>query len=999
MANDSKLPIIEESPALVEFLRREYGEALAAAPDDPSRRSFIQLMGASLALAGVAGCHRELAHIMPESRRPQGHVPGAATHFTTAMELGGVALPLLVTSYEGRPIKVDGNPSHPTSGGGSHLFAQASILELYDPDRSGTLVRRSGETTAPTWDEFLAFAKGHFGAVRAAGGAGLAILSEATSSPTLAALQARVQSELPAARWYQYEPLSRDNERDGLKLAFGQALRTHFDLTRARVVACLDADLLKDHPDAVRLARDMAARRRPDGEWMSRWYAVEGALSITGAAADHRLPLRSSQLKSFLLALEEAVAKRLDAPNDPVSDQGFLRDPAVRRFLAALASDLVAAKGASVVAVGSRQPAEVHALAARVNHLLGNDGVTVRYLPDPDPARASHLEAVKSLVGALNAGAVTTVVILGGNPVFDAPADLELGGALAKAKESLHLSLYDDETSQRCTWHLPRAHYLESWGDSRAADGSIVVQQPLIAPLYGGKSALELVALILGSAAARGLELVRGTFDELFPTAGDTGWRAALKKGFVEGSAPPAVTAPLARLELAPVPAEVLDPKSLELVFTADHRLHDGRFANNGWLQEQPDTIGKLTWDNAAYLSPATAVELGVQSEDLLELELRGRKVVAPAWVVPGIAAGVVTIAVGGGRTVAGRVGGLADKTPSPGFDAYKLRTTAAPGFGTGLFARKTGGSYPLATTQGHYEVDAVGKKGEAVRLEQLARRATLAIYKETPDFARHVVEHPPLQSLWKEPGYEGHRWGMAIDLSACIGCGACTVACQAENNVPVVGKAQVKRDREMHWLRVDRYYEGPPENPTVTLQPVTCQHCETAPCESVCPVAATVHTDEGLNAQVYNRCVGTRYCANNCPYKVRRFNYFNFHKDLEDPRREVQKMVYNPEVTVRSRGVMEKCTFCVQRIESVKITARNDKRPIVDQEILPACAQACPTQAISFGDLNDPTSAVRRAHEDPRSYGMLAELNTKPRNAYLARVRNPNPALAKEQG
>jgi Fe-S-cluster-containing dehydrogenase component/anaerobic selenocysteine-containing dehydrogenase len=991
---DSKtsLPIIDDG--LETFLRREFGEALAAAPDGPSRRRFLQLMGASLALAGVTGCRRELANIMPESRRPQGHVPGALTHFTTALELGGAALPLLATSYEGRPIKLDGNASHPASGGGSSLWAQASILELYDPDRSGTIVRRGAETGSRSWDEFASFARTTLATARERHGAGLAVLAEPSSSPTLASLHARLTSELPEARWFEYEPLSRDSEREGARLAFGRPLRPVLELERARVVLCVDADLLEEHPDAVRHARAWATRRNPTGEWMSRWYSVESAFSLTGATADHRLPLRSAQLEPFLLALEAELRRRLGSPAAAAAPAGgFLTEPRVARFLAAVAEDLASARGASLVGVGPRQSAEVHALAFRVNALLGNVGGPLTFVADPEPARPSHLEAIKALVESLNAGRVETLVILGGNPVYDAPADLELAGAIAKAKESLHLSLYDDETSAVCSWHLPRSHFLESWGDARTWDGTVVLQQPLVEPLFGGKSILQVLGTVLGAPSVGGLELVRGSFDAAFP-GGEARWRKALKDGFVEGSAPARVVPTLASFELSPVAAEALEPRGLELVFTHDHRLYDGRFANNGWLQEQPDTIGKLTWDNAAYLAPATAAELGVQSEDQVELELRGRKLVAPVWVVPGLAAGTISLALGGGRTASGQVGGLAGHVTSPGVDAYKLRSVAAFGFGTGLVVRQTGGHYPLATTQQHYEMDAIGKSGRTVRLHELVRRGTLGEYKHEPDFAQHVVEHPPLLSLWQEPGYEGHRWGMAIDVNACIGCGACSVACQAENNVPVVGKEQVRLDREMHWLRVDRYFEGGDESPAVTLQPVTCQHCETAPCESVCPVAATVHSDEGLNEQVYNRCVGTRYCANNCPYKVRRFNYVNYHKDLEEPRNEVKKMVYNPDVTVRSRGVMEKCTFCVQRIERVKITARNDKRAITDGEIMPACALACPTHAIHFGDLNDTRSDVRQAHADPRAYGMLAELNTKPRNAYLARIKNPHPSL-----
>jgi Fe-S-cluster-containing dehydrogenase component len=670
-----------------------------------------------------------------------------------------------------------------------------------------------------------------------------------------------------------------------------------------------------------------------------------------------------------------------------------------------LAADLVAHRGQSLVAVGPRQRPEVHALAHQLNAMLENVGQTVRYLRTDDDERAGHVADITALVDAMRAGRVETLLILGGNPVYNAPADLDFAAGLKQVPTSIQIGLHRNETARLCHWHVPQAHFLESWGDARAFDGTYSVVQPMIAPLYGGRTWIELLARILGQTLPDGQELVRATFAALTGEPFDEQrWLRTVRDGLLADSRWP--EEPVSAAAVDSPGSEPLGPSTAgpwELVFCPDASLLDGRFANNGWLQECPDPMTKLTWDNAALVSPATAAALGVADESVVTLRIGDRSCRVPVCVIPGQADGSIAVSLGYGRTAAGYVGGLEERGIAPvGFDAYALRTSQAMYVVDAVDVERTTDRHPLAVTQDHHAIDTVGMQQRAKVVPQLIREASLAHYLSHPDFAQHVVHHPPLESLWQELPYEGHRWGMSIDLSKCIGCSACVVACQAENNIPVVGKEQVRRGREMHWIRVDRYFTGDAdrgEEVEVALQPVACHHCELAPCEQVCPVAATVHSDEGLNDMIYNRCIGTRYCGNNCPYKVRRFNYFNYHKELEEANREVTKMMFNPDVTVRSRGVMEKCTYCVQRIQAVKIDTRNRQAPIPDGAIQTACQQACPTRAIVFGDLADESSQVARHHRADRAYAMLAELNIKPRTAYLARIRNPHPDLKSSTG
>ena len=996
-----------------------------------SRRRWMQLMGASLALAAAQGCRWEKKEILPFAKRPAGHTPGKPQRFATAMELGGSPLGLRVTCVDGRPIKVEGSPKHPASLGATNAFAQAAILELYDPDRSrNPALRQAGAGDADylrTWDEFAQWAGQHFADLRKTGGQGLRILAEASSSPTLTALRKRLLESFPEAKWHVYEPLAEDRPGAG---------HVQLALDKADVIVCLDADLLGAGPAAVRAAHEFAARRDGLGRPMNRLYAVEPCQTVTGAVADHRLALRRSQMGAFAAALLKEISQ--NPPAAPRHEAGPDDDP-FRRFVRAVAADLLAHRGRSVVVAGPRAaPSSLEGLVDQINQHLGNGGATVFY-----PGKAESAAGLGELTDAMRQGKVKTLLMLGGNPVYNAPADLEFAEALGKVETSIHLSHYRDETSRRSTWHLPRAHFLESWGDVLSADGTYSVVQPMIEPLFGGRSVIELLAILLDGGTPNAEELVRAQFRQLAGEQ-DSGkrWRKTLHDGVLEAATvvkprpvvaglleetppevglaaigafsdaqhphplplshkrergdasdpPPATGADGARS----VPATVWDGKELEIVFLPDAKVYDGRFANNGWLQEWPDPLTRLTWDNAAMLSPATAEKLGVENETLVKLTFKGRELTLPAYVMPGMADGSVAVTLGYGRTAAGHVGGLVEeegeRVEPIGANTYRLRTSDAMDFGIGLKVEPTGTSYALAAVRDHFRADAVGAAAAAERAPLLVREATLAHFKEHPDFAQHAVHSPPLESLWEEPPYQkaAHRWAMAIDLSKCIGCGACVMACQAENNIPVVGKERVLRNREMHWLRVDRYFTGA----RVAFQPLACQHCEMAPCEQVCPVAATVHGAEGLNEMVYNRCLGVRYCSNNCPYKARRFNFFNYRKHLEDPKNETLKMANNPEVTVRSRGVMEKCSFCVQRLQAVKIEAKNSRRPIADGEIQTACQQACPARAIVFGNLADKSSAVAQWHQSPRAYAILAELNTKPRNKYLARVWNPNPEL-----
>ena len=996
---------IEDRPEYRAALEREFPEGASELPEGVTRREMMTLLGASLSLAGLAGCRRPVEEIVPYVTAPEEIVPGIPRHYATTMPFGRSAYGLIVESHEGRPTKIEGNPSHPSTLGASSSRVQASVLGLYDPDRSQSVMQKGA---AKSWNDFVT-AWGQLSAPHAAdGGAGLAVISESFASPTLARLVTELRARYPKLQWATYDAVSDENRLAGLKQATGRDVDLILRFDRASVILCLDADPLLTDAEMIRHARGFAAGRRAgttgpstgSGQAMNRLYAVEGVYSLTGAMADHRLRLDSRRIAVFLAALAARLVPpvgggaSVPGPNVPGVDA---------RWIDALAKDLQANRGKGLIVAGDRQPAAVHAAVCALNTALGNTGATVSYHETKDSALPSA-SSLASVVSAMKAGVVQTLVILGGNPVFDAPADLDFASAMEKVPHSIALTHSVDETSAKAEWHIPRAHYLESWGDARAVGGTLSVVQPLILPLFGGRTPIEVLGLMVGGKDSPGYDLVRETWKPILGEDFDGKWNRVLHDGLLAGSELPEVTpqpAAQAFAELAKL-AGGSPSSGLEIVFLPSPSLHDGRYANDGWLQELPDPLTKVTWDNPALVSVNTAKTLGLASEDLVRLEYSGRSLELPVSIVPGMADGVVAVTLGYGRTRAGRIGS------GVGFDTFTVRASKALGFDSGVTLTRRG-KYSLSATQNHGSMEG----------RPLVRESTLSELHANPEPApapaqaegAHAPEssHAPKGgavpsdlgvfpeeahhfSLFKEHTYEqGQQWGMTIDLNACIGCNACMTACQSENNVPVVGKDQVRRGREMHWIRVDRYFSGEPEgNPETVFQPVPCMHCEDAPCEQVCPVAATVHDAQGLNVMVYNRCIGTRYCSNNCPYKVRRFNFFNFTKDTPN----ILRLAMNPDVTVRARGVMEKCTYCTQRITRAKIDAKLAGREMRDGDVRTACQQACPASAIQFGNLRDASSQVAKAKADPRNYALLDDLNTKPRTTYLTKVRNPNPDL-----
>ncbi|MGA9767633.1 MAG: TAT-variant-translocated molybdopterin oxidoreductase [Blastocatellia bacterium] len=1039
---------LAESPKFYELLHREFPEQASEWTDSVGRRKFLKLMGASLALAGLTACTRQPTEtIAPYAKQPEELVLGKPLFYATAMPFAGAAMGLLVESHEGRPTKVEGNKDHPASLGATDLFSQASVLGLYDPDRSQTLTHLGDIVT---WSAFL-------GAVNAAlipqrapemQGTRLRLLTETVASPTLAHQIKTLLADFPKAKWHQYEPAGSDNAREGARMAFGQYAAAIYRFDKADVVLSLDSDFLSSGAASVRYARDFAAKRRlEEGKSeINRLYAVESSVTNTGALADNRLPVKPSEVQ----AIVQSLAAMLGAQG------GSAQSTAHDKWISAVANDLKAHRGSSIIIAGDYQPPVVHALAHAMNQALGNVGNTVNYVEPVEANPVDGNQSLRELVADMDADLVDILVIVGGNPVYNAPADLDFAGRMMnKVKLRIHLSLYKDETSELCQWHIPESHYLESWSDARAYDGTATIIQPLISPLYSSKTAHELIAAFSDQPDRRSYDIVRDYWQRRMRAGGEeppvksrnpaatnqgTGatavataqatattqpvttqqaaaqqaaaqpaqtppkdfeqfWRKALHDGVILNTAakpkPVSISGNIAAGATQP-PAS-----GVEIIFRPDPTIHDGRFANNGWLQELPKPLSKLTWDNAAFISPATAARYGIGKQngnlatneigktggeiiaDLLKLDYKGRTLMIPAWIEPGHPDDCVTVYLGYGRTLAGRVG------TGTGFNAYAIRTSDSPWFGTGLQVTKTGDTYSLAASQLTHLIDTTDLKDR-----EIVRSGTLEEYKKNPSLS-HETHHSEGEVASMFPPYDyskGYAWSMAIDMNACTGCSACVVACQAENNIPVVGKEQVLRSREMQWLRVDSYYKGDERNPETYFQPVLCQQCEQAPCEIVCPVAATTHSAEGLNDMVYNRCVGTRYCSNNCPYKVRRFNFLLY----QDFYTETLKMQRNPDVSVRSRGVMEKCTYCVQRIQRAKIDSEKEDRRVRDGEIVTACAAVCPTEAIVFGDKNDPTSRVSKLKKEERNYDLLAELNTKPRTTYLAVVKNPNPELEK---
>jgi molybdopterin-containing oxidoreductase family iron-sulfur binding subunit len=1032
--------------------------------DDVSRRNFLKIMGASVAMAGAAGCMKyPYEAIVPYVQPPEELVPGEPLFFATAMPWDGHAWPLLVESHEGRPTKIEGNPDHPASLGSTTAIAQASVLQMYDPDRSQNVMFAA---QISTWAAFGQAIAREMEKLRGQQGAGLRFLTPTVTSPTLAQQLRDLIKANPKAQWHQYEPVANHAARRASVQAFGRAVNTVYDFSAAKRIVSLDSDFLTDEPGMLRYARQFINGRRlrksagehgathpgqPSGEhaaaaggtvtreilgsnWntpekvepvtdgkeaMNRLYVVESNYTSTGAMADHRMALKPSQVEDFARALAAALgAPGVQAPGGIDA-----------KFVDAVAQDLKQNAGASIVIAGRSQTPAVHALAHAINQALGNVGKTVAYTDATDAEPVDQIESITQLCRDMAAGQVDTLVILGGNPAYDAPADLNFAGLLQNnVRLRIHHSLYFDETSFYCHWHLPASHYLEAWSDARAFDGTASIVQPLVQPLYRTKSVHEVVDAFVtagGAVERTGYDLVKAYWADQAQGDGefDKTWQTYLHRGLIEGSAFAPVQVKFNAQALAAAATEK-PAGNIEIQLRPDPSIWDGSFANNAWLQELPKPITKLTWDNAALMSKKTADALGVESEGLVEIPMSGgRALTVPVWIVPGHADDAITLHLGFGRTRAGQVGGN-ESQGTKGVDAYVLRNSNALSIlAANVTAKK--GRYPLASTQLHQDPE--GR--DLIRVESGDRFATNEAHFPhqhgfVPGLVDGVVDDNGRKtlrlSLYPEYDYDTqHRWGMAIDNNACIGCNACVVACQSENNIPTVGKEQVSRYREMHWLRIDTYHLGEAEAPVTVFEPMLCQHCEHAPCEVVCPVNATTHSAEGINEMTYNRCVGTRYCSNNCPYKVRRFNFLSW----TDHYSETLAMQRNPHVTVRNRGVMEKCTYCVQRVNATRIDLKKlrvqadtstdpaQKQDLANQaheamlDLQTACQQACPTEAIVFGDLNyrrpdphDPKktlpSRVTELKAQQQSFGVLTELNTQPRTTYMARFRNPNPAL-----
>lgn len=979
-----------------------------------SRRAFVQASSVAALAAGLQGCvRRPEREILPYSKAPEHLIPGIPSHFATVTARGRDSLGVVVTSHDGRPTKVEGNEEHSRSFGATDVRGQAYVWDLYDPDRSQSPARRKGNGLIDATDEELDSAlKDLIGKHEKDQGAGLRFLAPISNSPTFRQMRDKVVERFPKARFHTYSPIDDDNVREGARIAFGAPRYANYDYSSPAVVVSLGSDFLGFEPGSVANGHQFASARRltsPD-QPISRLYVVESSYTVTGGMADHRMRLPSGDIERFARLLAAELVSRGVGGLAPLSDsvmkerrdaEGIDSD-----FLRAVADELAANQGRSIVVPGAAQPARVHALVHAINFALGNENKTFTMGPVIDEKDEPSRKSIAALASEI--ATVQSLVMLGGNPVYDAPADVKFADLLSQETlTSVHVASHRNETSERSTWHAPLAHELEAWGDQQALDGTISVQQPLIAPLYGGRNPIEILATFAGETNPNANDLVRQTHQQAlkstavsfltvgFPaegTSADSFWRAGLHKGalFLQPQIGDAklligqIGQALASQSAAPAR---VSKDNFEVSFQPDAALWDGQHANNLWALELPDPITKIVWDNAALISPATAKALGIENGQMLRLSKGDAKVEVPAWTVPGLADYCITLTLGWGRTAAGRYGN------GKGFDVNALRTTEGMSFTDGVKVEPLRETYNLVQTQTHHRME-----GRPIAID-----ATLDEYREEPDFASYrSVDPVSTQPLWKRQDYsEGYKWGMSIDLSTCTGCSACVLACQAENNIPVVGKIEVERGREMHWLRIDRYFVGEDEdNPEVAVQPLTCQQCELAPCENVCPVNATVHSPEGLNDMVYNRCVGTRYCGNNCPYKVRRFNYLDWHGWLDDkfgwykdfP--ESRKLQFNPNVTVRMRGVMEKCTYCVQRIEEARIEARREDRRIQDGDIVTACQQACPTRSIVFGDLNDPESQVSKLAEVNRGYKLLAEIGTRPRTTFLARIRNPNPKL-----
>ncbi len=964
---------LADTPEFKKFVEAEFPESVQELASPLSRRKFLSLMGASMAFAGLVSCRRPVEKIIPYVVAPENIIPGVPRYYATIMPFGLSNYGLLVENHEGRPTKIEGNPAHPSSQGATNAFIQASILTLYDPDRS----RDVRLNKAPqSWGAFVEFWRKQKEQFKQSKGRGLAVVSRSFSSPSLYEEYRRFKDLFPEATWAAYEAVSDENIFEGIKLASGKYWRPVYKMENARVILALDADFLLTESESVAAHKGFSRGRRvlKAGDPMNRLYVVENHFSITGGMADHRLRLKNSEIPVFLILVAQRLKQKglkLDVQLPAVSELNV-----DEVWLEAVADDLLKNRGKGLIVAGRYLDPQVHALVFALNSALGNVGNTVEFVPVKDallPSSARLAELRKQI----EAGEIKTLILLDANLLYEGSAEENWETLFARVENVIHAGLYFDETAQKANWHLPLSHYLEAWGDGRAADGTPAVAQPMIAPLYDTRSPLELVRLLHAGVEVSGYEIVRTHWKRLLPKIDfEKNWLKTLHDGLWKAG-----RLSVARPAVQPfkMDAVAVAKEGFELNFKASPTMFDGRFANNGWLQELPDPVTKLTWGNGLLMSPATAQKLKVKNGDVVQVEVAKKVVELPVWIQPGHADDSFTVLVGYGRNAGGKVAN------GVGVNVYPLRASKNSFTVHVVKIKSTGKKEEMATTQNHGSMEG----------RPLVREATVEEYLKEPHFAEEMEEHPPLKSMWDERKYdEGYQWGMTIDLNACSGCNACVVACQSENNIPIVGKEQVLKGREMHWIRLDRYYAGDLADPEMVAQPMACQQCENAPCEQVCPVQATSHDSEGLNVMTYNRCIGTRYCSNNCPFKVRRFNFFNYTGGIA----ETLKMAMNPDVTIRSRGVMEKCTYCVQRINEAKINAKREERLVRDGEIKTACQQACPADAIVFGNINDPQSAVSQMKKVDRDYNMLSGLNLKTRTSYLARLRNPHPKLEEKQ-
>lgn len=991
------------------FVEREFPENATELTDEVSRRSFLKVMGASIALAGFAACRRPVQKILPYTEMPEEVLPGDPLYYASALPFQDALEGIVIENHVGRPVKIEGNKLHPASNGNTNIFGQAAMLNMYDPDRS-RFVRKGGERSSVR--AFAKFSADYFSDTSR----NIAFISEANSSPTYNRLKNQAEEQFPNAQWVTFEPFGEDNALEGTNIAFGQRLRTvnHFD--KASVILSLNDDFLNPaaSKNSVQNTMQFSGGRHlmSAEEEMSRFFAIESTFTVTGSNADNRLRIKTSEIEAFTYALAAALSKSISGLS---AFRGVSNKFSTHEWIPVLVEELLDSRGESIVTAGREHSPELHATVAAINNALGNTGHTVTYHEVPHIDDQNNQTVFSELVNDLNNGTIDAVVLVGTNPAFTAPADLHFNEALSNAEQVIHLSDYYDETSKLANWHINRAHFLEAWGDGFSYTGIRSLIQPQVEPLYSGISEIEFLNIILNGKVAKGYDLVQQTWQSFYPNNFTDQWEQTLHDGLSSKETFPAVSVSLTsqfNSRAAKFASNINTAEGIELVIRPDDTVFDGRFANNGWLQELPKPMTKITWDNVALMSKNTADKLGVEAAgigeanvEVVSIKVGETEIKIPAWVQPGHADDSITISVGYGHEGMGRVANRA------GVNTYPLRTTEHMLYATDISVKNTGEKYEIACTQDHHSMEG----------RSLLRHATLQEYRENPDFSSYFeaygVEMPgkayaeeqdadnplsifnPIDEV-DYPDYEP-QWGMSIDLNACVGCGTCTIACQAENNIPVIGKREVSRGREMHWIRTDRYYDGDINDPIALHQPVPCMHCELAPCEQVCPVAATTHSDDGMNQMTYNRCIGTRYCANNCPYKVRRFNFFNYSEEFltdgDDP--EIIQMAMNPNVTVRFRGVMEKCTYCVQRVNRAKInrdieTNGKSMKP-VDGSVETACQQACPADAIYFGDLTDPDSEVVRTKQNNRNYLLLEELNTRPRTSYLAELRNPNPKLA----